>query len=98
MSLLLNILWQYPINRVWGMINTLQLTAHCQLINMNTPNNLGIFNNITMKLIYFDILPEEGLEYFYIWKTIDGSYTLMNSQEINLFKDETNEKSSFTLR
>lgn len=40
-----------------------------------------------MKLIYFDILPPEGLEYFYIWKTIDGSYTLMNDKEVDFFSE-----------
>ena len=56
------------------MINTLQITAHSQLINTDVPSNVGIFNNITMKLIYFDILPEQGLELFYFWKLFDGSY------------------------
>lgn len=65
---------------------------------MNTPTNLGIFNNITMKLIYFDILPEEGLEYFYIWKTIDGSYTLMNDEKVSFFDDENSKSNSTSLR
>ena len=77
-SLLGNIAWQGPINHLWGMINVVQVTAHCQLINTEVPANVGLFNNITMKLIYFDILPDEGLQYFYFWKMFDGSY---NKQE-----------------
>ena len=56
------------------MINALQITSHCQLINTEVPSNVAIFNNITMKLIYFDILIPEYLEKFYFWKLFDDSY------------------------
>ena len=51
-----------------------------------------------MKLIYFDILPEEGLEYFYLWKMIDGSYTLMVDEEEQLEEDEEETSTGLTLR
>ena len=42
-----------------------------------------------MKLIYFDILPDEGLEYFYLWKVFDGSYTAQQDDDDGEEQDDS---------
>lgn len=34
-----------------------------------------------MKLIYFDILPDEGLQFFYFWRIFDGSYNKLEQED-----------------
>lgn len=73
-TLIGNILWQGSLNQIWSMINSMQTTVHVQLINTRCPSNVQLFNDIIMQIAYFEILPEEGLETFYIWKLLDDRY------------------------
>ena len=82
-NLIGNFLWQGSLNQLWGMINVLQIVVHVQLVNFRSPTNVLYFNQVIMDIAYFEILPDEGLNLFYFWKLIDGSYMKIEEEEEN---------------
>ena len=43
-------------------------------MNVKIPKNTTFFSSVLLGVVQFDIMPEEVMEYFYIWKIFDGSY------------------------
>ena len=70
----------------------IQITIHIQLINAEIPQNLATFNEILIQIAYFEILPEEGLNCFYFWNFIDGTYSCGEQEE-----EETDETEKLEL-
>ena len=56
------------------MINTLQITLHLPAINVKSPSNAQFAFGLLVSITQFEILPDEVLEAFYVWKLFDGSY------------------------
>ena len=43
-------------------------------MNLKIPSNASYFSSLLIGIAQFDIVPEEYLNYMYVWKYFDGDY------------------------
>ena len=64
-NFLVNLLLLAALNHLWSMLNGLQLTTHMQLFNIKFPANAGFLLNFLVNVATFDIMPIEGIWFFF---------------------------------
>ena len=64
-NFLLNLAMVAALQHLWSMLNGLQISTHMQLFNLKFPANAGFLLNFLVNVATFDIMPIEGIWFFF---------------------------------
>ena len=59
-NFIVNLLFSFGMNLLWGLLHAMQIVAHFPLINIMMPSNAGILFQVIVKIATFDLLPTEA--------------------------------------
>ena len=59
-NFILNLLFSFSINLLWGLLHAMQIVAHFPLINIMMPANAVMLFQVIVKIATFDLIPTEA--------------------------------------